>query len=398
MCGVMTGGEPTPCRKAKETMEQIFTTDIFEDSELPLDGQQEDQDAPKLPKTCRRNIQPSVWRDWGQKIYGVVEELTKKTEGDLENKLFLPEFAKKLLDELKWLPLWSCISRDLFQYGAVPASSAAVESCFNIIKTWLLNKLQAPRIDYFISLHKDYLDALSNSTRDKMDKYDAKQLETQNSIHTLNDPSSSRMQQEGMTDPHVADDDEHFSVQSPLHQSSPFSSNPGFFHIDECQICAAGNLPTGSHQCQDCGRAVHIIPPCSYSIGDEGYGEKRQCAACHGEVEQRSTEEIQRKKPQEPPADSNSSKKKKKFSYLQKTYPPGFYTPKKSLNTIPVLKSGNDSSLKAIRSAGTRISLSNTQLFDALFHLLLTVATDVTPFLEYVESNVSQSSFFDMMI
>lgn len=47
--------------------------------------------------------------------------------------------------------------------------------------------------------------------------------------------------------------------------------------------CQNGGEPGGAHRCIECEKAVHILPCCSISIGDEeGYGEKRLCNACAG--------------------------------------------------------------------------------------------------------------------
>jgi len=58
------------------------------------------------------------------------------------------------MKDIKYLPIWSCICRDKFEYGRVPTSSAAVEGDFNIIKNVLLKnaKMRTPmRIDEFVS-------------------------------------------------------------------------------------------------------------------------------------------------------------------------------------------------------------------------------------------------------
>ena len=64
----------------------------------------------------------------------------------------------KILSHAKWIPLWSCIYRDKFGYGRVPATSASSGSDFNDLKTRLIKNEQLPmRIDDFITKHVDNL-------------------------------------------------------------------------------------------------------------------------------------------------------------------------------------------------------------------------------------------------
>ena len=48
-----------------------------------------------------------------------------------------------------------------------------------------------------------------------------------------------------------------------------------------CTMCEDGNFPS-AHKCRDCGKFVHIFPPCSYPLDDqeEGYGQLRLCDEC----------------------------------------------------------------------------------------------------------------------
>jgi len=52
-------------------------------------------------------------------------------EGDRDNPYYFPELVKRLLINIRLLPLWTNISRDLFGYGRVPASSASRVTLMN---------------------------------------------------------------------------------------------------------------------------------------------------------------------------------------------------------------------------------------------------------------------------
>lgn len=70
----------------------------------------------------------------------------------------MPAFANRLMKDMKLIPMWSCICRDKFGYGRVPASSASVESDFNIIKNIFLKTDQTPmRADEFLMKHIKFI-------------------------------------------------------------------------------------------------------------------------------------------------------------------------------------------------------------------------------------------------
>lgn len=70
----------------------------------------------------------------------------------------MPSFANKLIADARYLPLWSCICRDKFGFGRIPASSACVEGEFRIIKNiFLKNEITPMRADVFVSKHIKFL-------------------------------------------------------------------------------------------------------------------------------------------------------------------------------------------------------------------------------------------------
>lgn len=71
---------------------------------------------------------------------------------------YLPKFADRIMKDIKYLPMWSCICRDKFGYGRIPASSVSVEADFNIIKNIFLKNEETPmRVDEFVSKHVNFL-------------------------------------------------------------------------------------------------------------------------------------------------------------------------------------------------------------------------------------------------
>lgn len=70
----------------------------------------------------------------------------------------MPKLADYLIKNVKLLPLWSCLCRDKFGFGRIPASIASVESDFNIIKYIMLKTEKTPmRADEFITKHVNFM-------------------------------------------------------------------------------------------------------------------------------------------------------------------------------------------------------------------------------------------------
>lgn len=70
----------------------------------------------------------------------------------------MPELADKLINDIKWLPLWSNIYSQKFQYARIPASSAPVEIEFNTVKNKIFKLFSKQvRVDQFIQEYHKYL-------------------------------------------------------------------------------------------------------------------------------------------------------------------------------------------------------------------------------------------------
>lgn len=89
------------------------------------------------------------WTAWGAAIKEeVCEEVEQKRGLDI-SPYYLPDLGNYLLKHLALLPNWSCIRRDDFKYGRVPATSSASESGFKVWKTNVFPDLPY-RVDHFV--------------------------------------------------------------------------------------------------------------------------------------------------------------------------------------------------------------------------------------------------------
>ncbi|XP_044760405.1 uncharacterized protein LOC123317859 [Coccinella septempunctata] len=128
-----------------------------------------------------KNEFSNKWTVWGENINSQVHDIIRTEEGDDDNAHYFPELAKKLLNDLKWMPLWSCVARPKFGYGRIPASSAPVEGHFNIVKNQIFKYCAKPvRADNFVETYLKYLEGslkiisseLSNLTEEETNEKD----------------------------------------------------------------------------------------------------------------------------------------------------------------------------------------------------------------------------------
>lgn len=184
------------------------------------------------------------WSHWARNIDDKVKILLADNEGDRENAHYMPKLADYLIRDIKLLPLWSCIYRDKFGFGRVPASSANVESDFNIIKNIMLKTEKTPmRADEFVMKHVNFM-----SGRIKIAN-----------VNTQEIISKDRVELE--KDIHNNEEDNEIVGQNNVRSEK------------RCLACENGHEPTGGHTCYVCKKYVHALDGCSMSIGEEeGYG------------------------------------------------------------------------------------------------------------------------------
>lgn len=109
--------------------------------------------------SANTNVESQNW--WvarGRNIDQRAKTIASNEEGNRENAFYLPKFSDWLVKDILLLPLWSSVCHNKFGYGRIPASSAVVQSEFNIIKTHLLKNISVPlRSDMFTQTHVDDL-------------------------------------------------------------------------------------------------------------------------------------------------------------------------------------------------------------------------------------------------
>lgn len=138
---------------------------------------------------------------------------------------------------------------------------------------------------------------------------------------------------------------------------------------------------------------MHALSSCSKNISgnEEGYGEKRTCIRCSKNPNAAKLIEAQAFENWGNQVVKHTRKTQTtKGRYLQESYPPDSFGLRDELKRIPILKSGDNRELKAIKDKRILVDITNTCSFDAIFQLVITVAVDSEAF--FLKSIVEQSS------
>lgn len=196
----------------------------------------------------------------GQEINEDIGIIAKTQIGDRINAHFMPAFKTKLMNDLSDLPLWSCITNDKFGFGRVPASSACVESDFNITKNILLKNAVLPiRVDEYLQKYISCINGRlkiieAKITQDSRDETDTKTDNLVNKDENLDDESNDGLKIDKST-------------------NGPSTVS--------CPACLNYDKPTGMHKCFICYTPVHNLDSCSSPLDiGEGCSQTRVCFPC----------------------------------------------------------------------------------------------------------------------
>lgn len=223
--------KPTMCEEYKIKVKHLF---MSTDEETPC---LETEDTNSVDDNeDHENITNGLYQ-WAKCIDEKIQ--LKITDiGDRENAHYMPAFADKLITDTKYLPLWSCICRDKFGFGRIPASSASVEGDFHIIKNiFLKNEQTLMGADLFITKHVKFLSGRVKLVNAMLQDKDTEIAETRENIVEAGN------------------------------SSEQFPKNDNVQINIECPVCINEDEPTGAHKCYICHKNVHAIDAC--------YGRRR---------------------------------------------------------------------------------------------------------------------------
>lgn len=356
--------------------------DDFDDFEFEAEPSVEDS----IAKTRHNLWLKDILKD-------VMLTLEEQDNGDRDNIMYNPAFSKYFMNLCKLLPLWSAICYKHFKGAPLIATSANSESYFNDLKLshhdiipCSADKFVEADLELIngmiIDASQNYIEFVRNVTMNPMD-------ETVMDIDNDFDRSTNERTMVSSTNMNNNTAESFDETYHTSNESSPRSEDGNIAIRDKnivisetfkCLACARNDFPSGAHKCWKCGKAVHILPGCSNSCGDEeGYGERRECIACSFEKNdvgaEQSTRPISTVVAAIREMDSKENwnkapkRKTKKSKYLSSA-------PNWHLNTnvdkkvkIGILSNGNLS--KVVHKIGQKvIALRNTCGFDSIAQVI----------------------------
>jgi len=356
--GVTQDGSLTICEEHKIKIKSLVSSameESFENTEIEENTNDEENEDNNVNK----------WTEWAKTIEKDVMEVINTTEGDRENAHYLPKFADRIMKDTKYLPMWSCICRDKFGYGRVPASSAAVEGDFNIIKNVLLKNEETPmRVDEFVSKHVNFL-----SGRIKL-------------------AYSKQLAEEDKTEkPNAKINNDTVELNDKIINISKI--------MNLCPVCANGDKPTGAHKCYVCKKDVHAIDGCSVALGEEGYGQARICKDCS---ENNIVNDILPSREVENWRGLATTKEKKTRSkYLQKDNIENQFLLNDKIMKIPIMKNGGNITMQSVKLDNKRFSFTNTCAFDSILQLFIAAYFDKDEIKNFILLN-NLHIFFQLIV
>lgn len=371
-------GTPTCCEYHKQKLKCLLTSETLNNAENYATDMQDDMqdEFENEEENINHNTNAANrWQKWATNISKRVHK-NLNNNGDRENAHYLPQLEIKLLKDMKWFPLWSAVYRDKFGYGRVPASSAAVEAEFSIIKTQLLSNIKLPmRADLFILKHVEYLKGRLNLANSFMSEKNVKPQ-----IEILN------------TSQNVGNEIVNTNINI---QSNTITYDN--LQIEECPACKNNDFPSDAHKCHICNKNVHALDSCSKAIEeeDEGFGQKRICITCQC-ISPRITNKISSLNDVE--NWRGLAIPKSKSRYLHKNFQKNEFILHDKLSKIPILSNGNCLKLKAINIKKKKLTLANTCAFDSVFQLFLAAVYDSKTFANKCNLMAKENLFFQMVL
>jgi len=353
--GLLPDGTPTLTERYKEKMKLILTQSIsLEENFVSLEDHELDLDV--------RDVN-NMYGEWANNIYRKLLNVLIDN-GDRANAHFYPSLIDRILRDIKWYPLWSCICVRKFGYGRIPASSSVVESEFNNIKCRLFANALPTRADLFVFRHIDYIngriklvDAQSNNIPFKKENLKI--------------------------------------IKKESNKEQPLSVNETPLGADICLACESGDKPANKYLCIVCNILVHNSSECSKIFDNEDYNMQRICTSCQNIPKTDILNAI----------DSNEVENwrglslrsaKKKSRYLEKNNIV-FDSKETKLRNIPILLNGNNINLKPINIKGKKMSIIQTCAFDNIFQIFL-ISLFQSEHFKMAVSNISDSNSFLQII
>lgn len=372
--------EMTACEEAKQKLKELYSSSQDTRVEQFVSDMVEENNTAEMvfDEDSKTGLQ------FQKMASNIVDEIKSniapQTDGH-DNLQYLPDISLPIIKLFRMLPLWSGVMLPFFKYGSVPASSAAIESDFNILKNMIFSNHTLPiRLDDFLSTHINSLDgtmklaAVPNVQVNDTNLVNQDDIGEQNLQHDMINTQDS-------CDEKVASKDYGSLNATETDINVTIVQN-------SCPACNMGHYPDpdGGHKCIICSVPVHALQECSFpaSSSDEGYGQKRICQICFkkSETEKRK---IQEHNKMENWRGLAITSKKRTYFQPDPKWQNIDLSQKNERKPLGVLKNGHCPKLKVVKCGKEILTLSNTCAADSLVQLLATTIVDSESFRYFVE-------------
>lgn len=328
--------------------------------------------------SCHEEME-GILRNWIMLMENKVSSIIKNEIGDDLSPRHCPKVVKRLIDHMKTIPVWSCIRRDNFKYGRVPASSASVECEFKIIKNQIFTR--EVRLDTAIETIVKYYDGKLKLIDCSIQKENTKHVkDATEEIQNLNNILPS----------------EEIKINR-----SPFKDLSVIYNIQQkkvCSICENEELHPAISNCFLCEANIHLLDSCSTRLEEEGKENKRICQSCYRSSTKNSRlalNEIENWRGLGEP----KKKKQKKSIYLSKEKNDLIdFISSDKLRKLPIIKNGSTETLRLVSLGKATFSLYNTCPLDTLFQIFLAAVSDSKEIKNFVEEQKSKNPLFEMVL
>lgn len=413
-----TIGEKTPTLNAGEELLRMLTTEerpdllkikdmifkITEKDTKQTKGKGESDTDEEMDEQLHEESEKRTndfWQNWKAEINTEVCAILKAEVDERDNPRFYPEIANRLLSKIDTIALWGNVSRNFFGYGRIPASSAAVEGEFNLIKTHILNK-KSLRVDLLVEnlikqdqgrlaiFEENVVEKPAEERCDRSTNSYVKPEKTQGKNNTSVSESSYCEE----TNENQAQSD-HSSFESPakdfklsdLHNESVTTHlhDSETNYIEETNVIPAQSL-TG----------VKCIV-CKQNFQKNVLSEDLEiCITCL--KDENMPERLALQEREDWRGKGHTPKKRKTAMYLGDNK----LAVKEALQfekhrKIPILKNGNNFDLKLVTLANGKVSVTNTCAFDSIFQIVLAAATDSSRTQKFIDDNKNENKLYHLV-
>lgn len=170
-------GKPTEAEKALDELNVVVRGISFDESKKN-DSEEDEKEADE------GDVEISGWSQWAEIIFKTAEKRAKASgNGKYGNTFECTTVARKIVNLMSYLPLWTGIMKERINFVDETVSSSCLESAFKDLKNRALSKHLRTSADKFVPIHVQKLDQKLRNVASRMDLLEA--LSCSNSVTSV---------------------------------------------------------------------------------------------------------------------------------------------------------------------------------------------------------------------